>query len=343
LSTVLTILIIAMLVLIVPPLVDFLFIDATWSGTDREACLATPARPEVGACWAFIHERFAYTIYGSYPIAERWRVDLFFALLAFGTAWLLWLDAPRRDLGSAYFFVVLPVVSFVLLHGAPVLGLPVVDTSLWGGMLVTIVVAAVGIVASLPIGVMLALGRRSRMPAIRLLSTIYIEFVRGVPLITVLFMASVMLPLFLPETWSPDKLIRALVGVALFASAYMAEVVRAGLQSIHKGQYDASHALGLSYWQSLRHIILPQALKVTIPNIVNSYIALFKDTTLVFFVGIFDFLKTIEVARADPKWSTPVTSATGYIYAAVVDFVVCYAMSRYAARIERRLAVGDRR
>jgi general L-amino acid transport system permease protein len=343
LSTVLTILIAAAVVLIVPPLIDFLFVDATWSGTDREACLATPARPEAGACWAFIRERFAYTIYGSYPIPERWRVDLFFALLAFGTAWLLWLDAPRRDLGSAYFFVVLPLVAFVLLHGLPVLGLPVVDTSLWGGMLVTIVVAAVGIVASLPIGIMLALGRRSQMPAIRLLSTIYIEFVRGVPLITVLFMASVMLPLFLPETWSPDKLIRALVGVALFASAYMAEVVRAGLQSIAKGQYDASHALGLSYWQSLRHIILPQALKVTIPNIVNSYIALFKDTTLVFFVGIFDFLKTIEVARADPKWSTPVTSATGYVFAAVVYFVFCYAMSRYAARIERRLAVSERR
>jgi general L-amino acid transport system permease protein len=181
------------------------------------------------------------------------------------------------------------------------------------------------------------------MPAIRLLSTLFIEFVRGVPLITVLFMASVMLPLFLPETWSPDKLVRALVGIALFSSAYMAEVVRAGLQSMQKGQYDAAHALGLGYWQSLRYIILPQALKVTIPNIVNSYIALFKDTTLVFFVGIFDFLKTIEVARADPKWSTPGTSATGYIYAALVYFVFCYAMSRYAARIERRLAVGDRR
>ena len=343
LNTLLTLAIVAALVLVIPPLIRFLLIDAVWSGSDRDACLETAARPEVGACWAFIRERFAYTIYGSYPIAERWRVDLFFALLTFGTVWLLWLDAPRRDLGSVYFFVVLPIVTFVLLHGAPALGLPVVDTALWGGMLVTIVVAAVGIVASLPIGIMLALGRRSQMPAIRLLSTIYIEFVRGVPLITVLFMASVMLPLFLPETWSPDKLIRALVGVALFASAYMAEVVRAGLQSIPKGQYDASHALGLSYWQSLRHIILPQALKVTIPNIVNSYIALFKDTTLVFFVGIFDFLKAIEVARADPKWSTPVTSATGYIFAAVVYFVFCYAMSRYAARIEKRLAVSERR
>jgi general L-amino acid transport system permease protein len=342
-STALTVVVVLLFVMIVPPVIDFLFIDAVWSGSDREACLPSAARPEVGACWAFIGDRFAYTIYGSYPIAARWRVDLFFGLLAFGTAWLLWLEAPRRDLGSIYFFAVLPVLTFVLLHGAPAIGLPVVDTALWGGMLVTIVVAAVGIVVSLPIGIVLALGRRSRMPAIRLMSMLFIEFVRGVPLITVLFMASVMLPLFLPETWSPDKLVRALTGIALFSSAYMAEVVRAGLQSVQKGQYDAAHALGLSYWQSQRYIILPQALKVTIPNIVNSYIALFKDTTLVFFVGIFDFLKTIEVARADPAWSTPVTSATGYIYAALVYFAFCYAMSRYAARIERRLAVGDKR
>jgi general L-amino acid transport system permease protein len=342
-STLMTILIVLLLFWCVPPLIDFLIFDATWTGFDREACLPSPARPEVGACWPFIGDRLAYITYGSYPVALRWRVDLFFAMLTFGTAWLLWLDAPRRDIGAIYFFVVLPVASFALLHGFPPLGLATVDTAFWGGMTVTIVVAAVGIVASLPIGIVLALGRRSEMPAVRLLSTLFIEIVRGVPLITVLFMASVMLPLFLPETWSPDKLMRALVGVALFSSAYMAEVVRAGLQSIPKGQYDASHALGLSYWQTLRLIILPQALTVTIPNIVNSYIALFKDTTLVFFVGIFDFLKTIEAARADPKWSTPVTSATGYIFAALVYFVFCYAMSRYASSIEKRLAAGEKR
>jgi general L-amino acid transport system permease protein len=342
-STLMTMLIVLLLLWSIPPLIDFLIVHATWTGSDREACLPSPARPEVGACWAFIGDRFAYIVYGSYPIAGRWRVDLFFAMLAFGTAWLLWLDAPRRDIGSVYFFVILPVASFVLLHGFDPVGLAIVDTAFWGGMTVTVVVAAVGIVVSLPIGIVLALGRRSQLPALRLLSTLFIEFVRGVPLITVLFMASVMLPLFVPESWSPDKLMRALVGVALFSSAYMAEVVRAGLQSMPKGQYDAAHALGLSHWQSLRLIILPQALKVTIPNIVNSYIALFKDTTLVFFVGIFDFLKTIEVARADPKWSTPVTSATGYIFAALVYFVFCYAMSRYAGRIEKRLAAGENR
>lgn len=338
-----TVLIIVALAWIAIPVVDFLIVNAVWTGSDRDACLATPERPEVGACWAYIADRFSYIVYGSYPVAGRWRVDMFFALLAFGTGWLLWLDAPRRDLGAIYFFVVLPVASFILLHGLEAVGLQVVDTALWGGMTVTVVVAAVGIVVSFPIGVMLALGRRSEMPAFRLLSTLFIEFVRGVPLITVLFMASVMLPLFLPDSWSPDKLMRALVGVALFSAAYMAEVVRAGLQAMPRGQYEAAHALGLSWWQTQRLVILPQALKLTIPNIVNNYISLFKDTSLVFFVGIFDFLKTIEVARADPKWATPVTSATGYVFAGMVYFVCCFAMSRYATGIERRLSTGEKR
>jgi general L-amino acid transport system permease protein len=339
----LTLLVIGLLAWVIPPLIKFLVIDAVWSGTDREACLATPARPEVGACWAFVREWFSFFIYGPYPVAQRWRVDVFFGLLAFGIGWLLWLDAPRRDLGALFFFVVLPIVSVALLRGFPPIGLPVVETASWGGLLVTLVVAAVGIVVSLPIGILLALGRRSDMPAVRLISVLFIEFVRGVPLITVLFMASVMLPLFVPPAWSPDKLVRALVGIALFSSAYMAEVVRAGLQSIAKGQYEAADALGLGYWTSLRFVILPQALKVTIPNIVNSAIALFKDTTLVFIVGIFDFLRTVEIARGDPRWATPVTSVTGYAFAALVYFTICHSMSRYASGVERRLGAGDRR
>jgi general L-amino acid transport system permease protein len=342
-NAVLTVLTVLFLVWTVPPVVRFLLIDAVWTGADREACLVSAQHPHVGACWAFVRDRLAYFTYGSYPISQRWRVDVFFAMMAFGTAWLLWLDAPRRDLGALYFFVVLPVTSFFLLYGLPAVGLATVDTSRWGGVLVTVVVASVGIVVSLPLGILLALGRRSRMPAVKFLSVGFIEIVRGVPLITVLFMASVMLPLFVPPAWSPDNLIRALVGVALFSSAYMAEVVRAGLQAIPKGQWEASAALGLGYWQTLRFVVLPQALRVTIPNILNSYVALFKDTTLVFFVGIFDFLKTIEVARADPKWATPVTSATGYAFAALVYFACCYSMSRYADGVERRLAVADRR
>jgi general L-amino acid transport system permease protein len=342
LNTTLTVVTVLCFAWVIPPIVKFLIVDAVWSGSGRESCLVSELNPRMGACWAFVRDRLSYVIYGSYPLTQRWRVDVFFAFLAFSTAWLLWLDAPRRDFGVFNFFIVLPVVSFVLLSGAPMFGLPSVDTTLWGGMMVTIVVAAVGIVVSLPLGVLLALGRRSNMPAVKFFSVMFIEFVRGVPLITVLFMASVMLPLFVPPAWSPDKLVRALVGIALFASAYMAEVVRAGLQAIPRGQYEAAAALGLGYWQAKRLIVLPQALRITIPNILNSYIALFKDTTLVFIVGIFDFLRTIEISRADPKWATPGTSMTGYVFAALVYFVFCYLMSRYASQLERRLGAASR-
>jgi general L-amino acid transport system permease protein len=342
-NAVLTVLTLLLLVWAAPPLLRFLAVDAVWSGNDRTACLPSAEHPNVGACWAFVRAHLAFFTYGSYPIDGRWRVDVFFVLLAFGVGWMLWIDAPRRGLGALYFFGIFPIASFFLLYGLPPLGLEIVDTSRWGGMLITLVVAVVGIVASMPLGILLALGRRSDMPAVKTLSVIFIEFVRGVPLITVLFMASVMLPLFLPPEFSPDKLVRALVGVALFSSAYMAEVVRAGLQAIPKGQWEASSALGLGYWQALRFIVLPQALRITIPNILNSYVALFKDTTLVFFVGIFDFLRTIETARSNPAWATPVTSASGYAFAALVYFVCCYSMSRYATGIERRLAVSDRR
>jgi general L-amino acid transport system permease protein len=341
-NAILTAVTLGIIVLLAYPTIRFLFVDAVWSGTDREACLPHGDQ-EVGACWAFVRDRFSYFIYGSYPLPERWRVDVFFVLLAFGAGWLLRLNAPRRDLGAFYFFVVLPVVSYILLCGFPLIGLPSVDTALWGGMLVTIVVATVGIVVSLPLGILLALGRRSQMPAVRFFSVVFIEFVRGVPLITVLFMASVMLPLFVPPEWSPDKLLRALVGMCLFAAAYQAEVVRAGLEAIPRGQYEAARALGMRYWRMQRLIVLPQALRVTIPNILNSFIALFKDTSLVFFVGIFDFLKTIEIARVDPKWAAPTVSVTGYAFAAVVYFVFCYSMARYADGLERRLGRAERR
>src|SRR6476619_1142321 len=261
----LTILIGLLFAWVIPELLKFLLIDAVWSGTDRDACLESVQHREIGACWPFVWERLPYFIYGSYPISERWRVDVFFVMLAVGIVWLLWLNAPRRDLGAFYFFVILPVSSFILLSGWAAIGLQPVDAVLWGGVLVTIVVASVGIVVSLPLGILLALGRRSGMPTVRLFSTIFIEFVRGVPL-------------FVPDKFEPDKLLRALVGIALFASAYMAEVVRAGLQAVPKGQYEGAMAVGLSYSPMMRLIVLPQALKVTIPNIVNTYIGLFKDT-----------------------------------------------------------------
>ena len=342
-NMVLTVLTALFLFWIVPDALNFLFFDAVWTGADREACIYTETRQVVGACWPFVWERMPYFIYGSYPVPERWRVDLFFLLLAIGITWMLWLQAPRRDLGALYFFVVLPIASYILLVGVRWLGLYHVDTSLWGGALVTIVVGTVGIIFSLPIGILLALGRRSKMPTVKTLSVMFIEFVRGVPLITVLFMASVMLPLFVPEQYSPDKLVRALVGIALFASAYMAEVVRAGLAAIPKGQFEGAMSVGLSYSPMMRLIVLPQALRITIPNIVNTYIGLFKDTTLVFIVGLFDLLKTIEVARIDPKWAAPTTSTTGYVVAALFYFVFCYGMSRYARATEMRLAKGEKR
>jgi general L-amino acid transport system permease protein len=286
---------------------------------------------------------FSYFVYGFYPLAERWRVDLFFLALALGIVWLARLSAPRRDLGALYFFVVLPILSFILLHGAPLIGLPVVPTSLWGGILVTVVVATIGMVFSLPLGILLALGRNSEMPVMKVAAVGFIEFVRGVPLITVLFMASVMLPLFVPERFAPDKLVRALIGVALFASAYMAEVVRGGLAAVPRGQYEAARALGLTYWRMTGLVILPQALRVTLPNIVNTFIGLFKDTTLVFVVGVFDFLRTVEAARADPKWATPNTTITGYAFAALFYFVCCYGMSRYARGVEAHLTRAGRR
>jgi general L-amino acid transport system permease protein len=343
LNIALTVLSVLLIVWIVPPLVKFLIVDAVWDGATRADCLTRPDRPEVGACWAFVKDRINFFTYGFYPIEDRWRVNVFFVLLAIGVGWMAWLDAPARKLGAIYFFILMPIASIILLLGFPILGLERVPTTQWGGILVTIVVAAVGIVASLPLGILLALGRRSRMPAVRLSSVVFIEFVRGVPLITVLFMASVMLPLFVPDSWSPDKLLRALVGVALFSAAYMAEVVRAGLQAIPKGQIEAAAAVGLGYWRTMRLIVLPQALRITIPNIVNSTVALFKDTTLVFIVGIFDFLKTLEAARTDPTWATPVTSTSGYAFAAIFYLVFCYGMSRYARMVETRLARGDKR
>jgi len=339
----LTIICILFIAWAVPSLVRFFLIDAVWSGTDREACLPSPAHPHPGACWAFVRIWSSYFVYGFYPLSQRWRVDLFFASLAFGMAWASWLSAPRRGLAAIYFFIVLPVVSFVLLHGWPRIGLAEVPTTQWGGILVTVVVSTVGTVVSLPLGILLALARRSAMPVVRLAAVILIEFVRGVPLITVLFMASVMLPLFVPERLEPDKLVRALIGVALFASAYMAEVVRGGLVAVPRGQYEAARALGLTYWRMMGLVILPQALRVTLPNIVNTFIGLFKDTTLVFVVGIFDFLRTIEAARSDANWAAPTVSATGYAFAAIFYFVCCYGMSRYARGVETRLARAGRR
>lgn len=336
-DSVLTLGALALVAWLLPPVVDYLFIDAFWRGADRTACLEGS-----GFCWPYITGRAGLFVYGTYPEAQRWRVDLVLAMLVGFGGPLLWPGAPFRRTLTALTFGVFPIAAFILLTGG-VFGLEPVSTAFWGGLLVTLVVAVTGISASLPLGILLALGRRSNLPVIRLLSTILIEAVRGVPLITLLFMASVMLPLFLPPGVNFDKLLRVLVGMALFASAVMAEVVRAGLQAIPRGQVEAASALGLGYWQSMGFVVLPQALKLVIPGIVNTFISLFKDTTLVLIVGIFDLLGTVHAANSDAVWATPNTAPTGYVFLAFVFWFFCFGMSRYSARMEARLHTGHKR
>lgn len=324
------------------PAARFMLVDAVWVGTDREMCLASEARPVVGACWPFIRAKFGQFIYGFYPEALRWRVDLAFAI---GLALLGPLVVPRvpfKRANAVAFFLVYPVVAFVLIRGAEGLGLAIVDTRQWGGLLVTLVVSVTGIVASIPVGVALALGRRSTAPIVRWGSIIFIEFWRGVPLITVLFFATYMLPLFLPGNLTIDALARVLVGVALFAGAYNAEVIRGGLQAIPRGQDEAARALGLGHWRATALITLPQAFRNVIPGLVNSFIALFKDTTLVLIVAIFDLLGQLRAAFADPAWATPNTLFTGFAFAGIIYFVISSAISHYSQFVERRLTAFRR-
>ena len=318
--------------------VDFALLRAVWTGKSGEVC----RKEGVGACWPYVEAYWKQFVYGRYPIEERWRPTLVFALFA---ATLIPLAIPTvgfKRINVVLFLVVFPIVSFFLLTGG-VFGLVPVETTVWGGLLVTLIVAVTGIVCSLPFGILLALGRRSQLPIIRMLSIVFIEFWRGVPLITVLFMASNMLPLFMPAGMEVDKLLRALIGVALFTGAYLAETIRGGLQAIPKGQYEGAMALGLGYWQMMGLIVMPQALKMVIPGIVNSFISLFKDTTLVLIVSLFDLLGMIQASLADPIWISPVTGKTGYFVAAVTFWVFCFGMSRYSQWMERRLATGHKR
>jgi general L-amino acid transport system permease protein len=336
LNTVLTLLCLWLLWETVPPILSWALFDATFAGNSRADCTGE------GACWVFVKVRFGQFLYGFYPIGERWRINTAFLLLVL---WAIPLFLPgfRYKIAvAASLLFVYPIVAFYLFYGGA-FGLRVVETPLWGGLFLTLVIAGVGITASLPLGILFALGRRSNMPVVRMLSVGFIELVRAVPLITVLFMASVMLPLFLPAGVNFDKLLRALVGVSLFSAAYMAEVVRGGLQAIPKGQYEAASALGLSYWKTMGLVVLPQALRIVIPGIVNTFIGLFKDTTLVAIVGIFDLIRTIEASRVDPNWAAPTINTTGYAFAAIFYFIFCWGMSRYSIAVERRLAAGQHR
>ena len=336
-NSILTVAIFALLAWALPPLLNWAFVSAVWHGTTRAAC--TDA---AGACWPYIWQRMGQILYGFYDFDERWRADIVYALGAFGIAWLVIPRSPRKGWAGIAMLTLYPIVSYVLLSGG-LFGLPIVSTERWGGLLLTLVVAAVGIVASLPLGVLLALGRRSHLPVVRVLCIVFIEVWRGVPMITVLFIASSMLPLFLPEGMQIDKLFRALIAVALFNAAYMAEVVRAGLQALPRGQYEGASALGFGYWRATTFIVLPQAFKIVLPGIVNNMISMFKDTSLVSIIGFFDFLGVIQSGSTDLDWSNPNTAVTGYLFAAAVYWAFCFSMSRYSAKLEDDLAAGDRR
>ncbi|HZT51076.1 MAG TPA: amino acid ABC transporter permease, partial [Stellaceae bacterium] len=296
-STIATLVALYVIARVVWGVLDWGLVHAVWSAPDGRACAR--ASGGAGACWAFLGRWYRFILFGRYPYEAEWRpllvVLLFVALLLASCDRRLW------GLRIAVLWVAGLAANLVLMLGGA-LGLAYVPTDLWGGLPLTLILAIVGLALAFPLAIVLALGRRSRMPAVRALSVAYIELVRGVPLITVLFMASVMLPLFLPEGTTIDKLVRAQAGFVLFYAAYLAEVVRGGLQAIPPGQTEAAQALGLGYWRTMRLVVLPQALRISIPGLVNEFISLFKNTTLVLAVSLFDLLGMVEPSVADPKW-----------------------------------------
>ena len=337
LNVALTLLSIWLLWTILPPSIHWLFTGAIWTAADRKECWALMDAPRDGACWAFIRGSFELFVYGWYPEPERWRVNLTFVLFIAAIVGGLRENIPGKKywliFAAAYPFI----AAWLLLGG---FGLEPVGTNKLGGILLTLVVAVTGIAFSLPLGIALALGRRSNLPALRGVCVIFIEFIRGVPLITLLFVASTMLTYFLPPGSTFDLLMRVLIMVTLFASAYIAEVVRGGLQGLSSGQYEAADALGLSYWKAHRLIILPQALKISIPGIVNTFIGSFKDSTLVLIIGMMDILGLGRARLNDPEWLGLAPEL--YIFIALFFFISCFAMSRYSLNLEKKLQTGHK-
>ena len=327
-DTAITLACLYLLWLAVPPVLDWLVLSASWIGDSRDACT------DGGACWVFVRVRFAQFMYGFYPEAERWRVNLAGLLVAALVA-LLFLPAFRGKRTVAAVLLAVAVPGIVILLSGGVLGLRPVETRDWGGLMVTVFMALYGAILAVPVSLLLALGRQSKLPVVRVLSILYVEFWRGVPIIAIIFLASNLLPLIVPAGVTVDKLARALIGLALVISAYMAEVIRGGLLAIPKGQYEAARSLGLGYWTGTRLVILPQAIRIVIPSLVNEFIALFKNTTLVLIVSLFDLLGMIQSALADPKWVG--LNLEGYVFAGIVFWIVCFAMSRWSQRLERRL------
>jgi general L-amino acid transport system permease protein len=323
-NTILTLAAVYLLAVAIPPVFRWAFIDAIWHAESGRACRGA------GACWAFIAEKGRFILFGRFPYEEHWRPLLTIVIFVA----MILASCDRRLWGSrlAILWLAGLIAVGVLMWGG-VLGMTYVETSLWNGLPLTLILATIGTVFAFPLAILLALGRRSRLPAVRAICVGYIELVRGVPLITVLFMASVMLPLFLPTGMTIDKLLRAQVAIVLFAAAYLAEIVRGGLQAIPRGQYEAADSLGIGYWQRTRLIILPQALAMVIPPLVNSFIGGFKNTSLVIIIGLFDLLGAANAALTDANWQGFYIEA--YVFTAAIYWTFCFFMSRYSQMLER--------
>ena len=329
LNTVMTLIVFGVMVKVVPAFVRWAIIDSHW----RPA--ASACRGGEGACWSVVTANLRFIIFGFYPHDLQWRPLLAMIILVA----LLFYSRNRNHWRKvlAWGWIVGLVVMGLLLRGG-LFGMPVVESTQWGGLPLTLLLSVFGLTAAYPLGVVLALGRASRMKAVKALCVVYIELIRGVPLISLLFMSSVVFPLFLPEGVTVNKILRAQVAIILFTAAYIAEVVRGGLQAIPNGQYEAAESLGLNYYMTMRLIILPQALKIVIPPSVSILISAFKDTSLVVIIALYDLLKTTKTVLSDPKWMG--FSAEAYIFLALIYFLCCYFMSNYSRRLERELDTG---
>jgi general L-amino acid transport system permease protein len=326
-NTLLTLFALYIIFKLVPPFLAWALVDSTWNATSAKEC-----REAAGACWAFLREWYRFILFGRFPYAEQWRpLIVIFIFIAMFLA-----SCDRRLWGGRLIAIWIGggALAIALMFGG-FLGMSYVETSLWNGLPLTLILAVFGMLFAFPLAILLALGRRSRMPAVHSLSVAYIELIRGVPLITILFMASVMLPLFLPSGTTIDKLLRAQIAIILFAAAYLAEIIRGGLQSIPKGQYEAADALGLSYARKMRLVILPQALTTVIPPLVNTFIGTFKDTSLVLIIGLFDLLTTANTSLTDANWRGFYWEA--YMFVGAIYWCFCFFMSKYSQHLERDL------
>ena len=325
----LTLLIIFILFKYTPPLLNWLFFDADFAGSSKDDCTSG------GACWVFVKVWFKRFMYGMYPNPEQWRINTAFFILFILIGAAFFVPQKFKKYIILFLLFIYPFIGIKLISGG-IFGLKWIETGAWGGLSLTLIVSAFALILCFPIGMFLALGRRSELPVIRYSSIGFIEIWRGVPLITVLFMSAVMFPMFLPDGTYMDKLMRVVIAITLFEAAYMAEVIRGGLQALSRGQYDAAKSLGMGYWRMHLLIILPQALKLVIPGIANTFLALVKDTPLIFVVGLLELAGMIGLAKTNPKWLG--MAIEGYVFAGLVFWVICYAMSRYSQRLEKKLS-----